>query len=219
MNARQRKLPSYDEFSVANTLLAATPASWLAAALAGWAQLLVDHANCEKKAASTALALLFAYPEDAALCVALARLAREELKHFEQVQRLMTRLKVPFERLRPSRYATGLRAAIASHEPQRKLDLLLIGALIEARSCERFAMLAHSGALPAEVSALYQQLERSEARHFTLYLELAQLCAPAGEWRARLAQLAVVEADLATQPDSELRFHSGAPLSLAVGAR
>lgn len=218
MNAMLRVQPSHAEPSADNILLAATPATWVAAALGRWTEILVDHANCEKKAASTALALLFAYPGDAALCVALARLGREELKHFEQVQRLMTKLEVPFARLRPSRYATGLRSAIASHEPQRKLDLLLIGALIEARSSERFALLARSGALPAEVAALYQQLEHTEARHFTLYLELAERCAPVGAWRARLAQLAAVEADLATTPDCELRFHSGAPLSPAAGA-
>ncbi len=72
---------------------------------AHWRTLLVDHANCEKKAASTALALMFAYPEDRALCLALARLAREELRHFEQVQKLMARLAVPARRLSPGRYA------------------------------------------------------------------------------------------------------------------
>ena len=87
----------------------------------------------------TPLALMFAYPEDATLSFALARLAREELRHFEQVSRLMEKLDVPFERQAPSRYAAGLRRHAASAEPRRKLDLMLIGALIEARSCERFS--------------------------------------------------------------------------------
>ena len=123
-------------------LAAPTAAAWVDAACVHWRELLIDHANCEKKAASSALALIFAYPEDQELCAALSRLAREELRHFEQVQQLMRRLQVGFERQRPGRYAAGLRAALRQHEPARKLDLLLAGALIEARSCERFALLA-----------------------------------------------------------------------------
>src|SRR5687768_5736903 len=119
-------------------LLAPTPQSWIDAAIVRWRELLVDHANCEKKAASTALAIIFAYPEDHSLALSLSRLAREELRHFERVQRLMTQLGVGFQRQRPGRYAGGLRSARRTSEPGRKLDLLLTGALIEARSCERF---------------------------------------------------------------------------------
>ena len=115
-------------------LLAPTPAAWVEAAVAQWPQLLADHANCEKKAASTALALMFAYPEDRALATRLSRLAREELRHFEQVDKLMQQHSVPYLRVKPGRYASGLRAALRTHEPYRKLDLLLCGALIEARS-------------------------------------------------------------------------------------
>jgi tRNA-(ms[2]io[6]A)-hydroxylase len=169
--------------------------------------LLNDHANCEKKAASTALALMFAYPEDAALSVALARLAREELRHFEQVVRLMQKLEVPFERLTPSRYAAGLRRHAASAEPRRKLDLMLIGALIEARSCERFRLLAPR--LPPQVAEFYADLERAEARHHELYIEHAKGSAGEIDWQQRLRQLAEVEAELVTSPDKTLRFHSG----------
>ena len=146
--------------------------SWVDAALKDLPALLVDHSNCEKKAASTALALIFAYPEDRALNVALSRLAREELKHFEQVERLMKRLDVPHKRMTPGRYASDLRKQVRSHEPKRKLDLMIVHALIEARSCERFRLLAKK--LPAEVRDLYEQLERSEARHFEIYLEFAE---------------------------------------------
>ncbi len=90
-----------------------------------WQALLVDHLACEKKAASTALALIFAYPEDTALTLALSRLAREELRHFEQVQALLLQLAVPHARAKPGRYAAGLRAVSHTAEPQRKLDLLL----------------------------------------------------------------------------------------------
>ena len=151
---------------------AATPRAWVDAALADLPTLLVDHANCEKKAASTAMALIFAYPEDRALSVALSRLAREELKHFEQVERLMRKLDVPYQRMKPGRYASELRKLVRTHEPKRKLDLMIVHALIEARSCERFRLLARR--LPEEVRDLYEQLERSEARHFEIYLDFAR---------------------------------------------
>jgi tRNA-(ms[2]io[6]A)-hydroxylase len=192
-------------------LLAATPESWLTAACERWQELLVDHLGCEKKAASTALALIFAYPEDGAMTLALSRLAREELRHFEQVQALMQELAVPFARAKPGRYAGGLRAVSHTAEPHRKLDLLLTGALIEARSAERFAKLAPR--LAAPLDRFYAQLQRSEARHFQLYLRLAMQAAQVGglDWRARLAALARREAELATLPDAQFRFHSGSP--------
>lgn len=189
-------------------LLAPTPHAWVTAAAARWRELLNDHAQCEKKAASTALALMFAYPQDRRLAAALSRLAREELRHFEQVQKLMDGLAVPFERQRPGRYGAGLRSALRTADPGRKLDLLLTGALIEARSCERFRLLAPL--LPAEVGGFYGQLARSEARHFEQYLELAREAAPP-QWRRRLRELAEHEARLATAPDAQLRFHSGPP--------
>src|SRR6185295_18635050 len=111
--------------NAASILLAPTPATWVDGAVDRWRELLVDHANCEKKAASTALALMFAYPEDHALAMALSRLAREELRHFEQVQKMMITLGVDFERQQPGRYASGLRTALRTSEPGRKLDLLL----------------------------------------------------------------------------------------------
>ena len=190
----------------ASILRSPTPQAWVDDAVANWAELLVDHANCEKKAASTALALMFAYPEDQALVLGLSRLAREELRHYEQVVRAMAALGVPFARQRPGRYAQQLRALLSSSEPARKLDLLLCGALIEARSAERFVLLAPR--LPAPLAGLYQTLACSEARHFELYVGFAQACAPQ-QWRRRLAQLAAHEAQLATGTDELLRFHSG----------
>ena len=201
-------------------LLAATPGRWLDAACEQWQELLLDHAYCEKKAASTALALIFAYPECAHQNLALARLAREELRHFEQVTRMMQRLGVPFRRLQPSRYAAGLRAALCTHEPRRRLDLMLAGALIEARSCERFRLL--SARLPAPLGGFYADLERAEARHADLYLELADDAAAVpgalaaageapGDWQPRLLELVAIEAGLINRADPQLRFHSGPP--------
>jgi tRNA-(ms[2]io[6]A)-hydroxylase len=102
-------------------LLKATPEGWVTAACERWQELLVDHLGCEKKAASTAVALIFAYPEDTELTLALSRLAREELRHFEQVQSLMKELAVPIVRTKPGRYAGGLRALSKTSEPERKL--------------------------------------------------------------------------------------------------
>ena len=190
-------------------LRAATPRAWVTAAAADLPTLLVDHSNCEKKAASTAMALIFAYPEDRTLGVALSRLAREELKHFEQVERLMKKLDLPHVRMKPGRYASELRKLVRTHEPKRKLDLMIVHALIEARSCERFRLLATK--LPDAVAELYAQLERSEARHFELYLQFAEREYAAAEIVERLEVLATRESELATSPDTELRFHSGPP--------
>jgi tRNA-(ms[2]io[6]A)-hydroxylase len=189
-------------------LRAPTPETWVAAAVERWREMLVDHANCEKKAASTAIALMFAYPEDHALAMALSRLAREELRHFEQVQKMMLTLGVEIERQQPGRYAAGLRSVTRTAEPGRKLDLLLSGALIEARSSERFRLL--SGRLQQPLGDFYASLERSEARHFELYVNLARARAP-DEWQERLGPLADREAELATAADPVFRFHSGPP--------
>jgi len=195
-------------------LAAPTPAEWVEDARRNLAQLLLDHASCEKKAASSALALMFAYAQDRTLALALARLAREELRHFEQVVRVMGVLRVPYVRQRPGRYAQALRAALRTGEPGRKLDLLLANALIEARSVERFVLL--SPKLPEPLARLYSELGSAEARHYGLYLGFARECAPR-EWRTRLAELAAHEAQLATAPDCTLRFHSG-PLECVLRA-
>ena len=192
-----------------DVLLAPTPQRWFEVACERWRELLVDHANCEKKAASTALSLIFTYADDLQLTDRLSRLAREELRHFEQVQKMMQELGVPFVRLAPGRYADGLRKAIRRAEPGRLMDLLLCGALIEARSYERFVGLAPR--LQAPLGDFYGGLAASEARHQAVYLRLAEQRAGESDWRARLKQLAQIEAELATSPDPQLRFHSGSP--------
>jgi tRNA-(ms[2]io[6]A)-hydroxylase len=190
-----------------SVLHAPTDPRWYALAVERWHELLLDHANCEKKAASTALALMFAYPEDFELAERMSKLAREELRHFELVQQRLKQLGVPFRRLSPSRYAEGLRKALRRAEPERRVDLLLVGALIEARSHERFIGLIPR--LGEPLGPFYDSLAAAEARHAGLYLKLAER---RGEGvRARLAELASIEAELATAPDSEFRFHSGTP--------
>ena len=197
------------EANHSSPLRAATDRKWFDVACERWQELLVDHANGEKKAASTALSLIFTYADDLDLTSRLSRLAREELRHFEQVQKYMLAAGVAFMRLTPSRYAEGLRRAVRRNEPGRLLDLLLCGALIEARSCERFFGLVPR--LHEPLGSFYRGLAESEARHQSLYLWLAERRANAAEVQTRLAELSEIEAELATSPDTQFRFHSGTP--------
>lgn len=196
---------------ILNFLRVETPAAWLEEACHRLPELLLDHANCELKAASTALGFLYRYPERQGLAQRMSRLAREELRHFEQVRSIMDDMQVPFQRLSASRYAGRLRDAARRDEPYRLLDLLLIGALIEARSCERFAMLAPL--LPDRLGRFYSGLLASESRHFEHYIRFARAESglPSSEVDNRLARFQELEATLITEPDEEFRFHSGIP--------
>ena len=188
-----------------------TPPEWIAEATNRLPELLLDHANCELKAASTALGFIYRYPEKTAIASRMSRLAREELRHFEQVRTILENMDIPFEHVSASRYAGRLREAVRHGEPQKLLDLLLVGALIEARSCERFAALVPH--LPDALAAFYAGLLRSEARHFKHYLEFAreQCDVSEDEFTARLDDLKELEAELIATPDAQFRFHSGVP--------
>lgn len=188
-----------------------TPEAWLVEASRRLPEMLLDHANCELKAASTALGFLYRYPDRGALAQRMSKLAREELRHFEQVRALMDDMQIPFRRLSASRYAGTLRDAARQSEPCKLLDLLLIGALIEARSCERFARLAPR--LPDRLARFYAGLLASEARHFEHYISFAhaECGVDAAEVDTRLDELKAIEAALVTDPDPEFRFHSGVP--------
>jgi tRNA-(ms[2]io[6]A)-hydroxylase len=186
-----------------------TPAAWVEWALENPALMLVDHANCEKKAASTALNLMYRYTDQPTLLNKLSRLAREELRHFEQVIALMGKRGVDYPQISAARYAGSLRQQVRREEPGRLVDTLLVGAIIEARSCERFAALVP--VLDEELAAFYHSLLKSESRHFTDYLKLARDAAGAGEVAQRLNLLLEVERELIESPDTEFRFHSGVP--------
>jgi tRNA-(ms[2]io[6]A)-hydroxylase len=188
-----------------------TPAGWVTQACALQNVLLTDHANCEKKAASTALSLMFAYAEDLELTGKMSRLAREELRHYEQVGKLMQSLGVVPQRLAPGRYAERLRRLVARSEPRREVDLMICGAFIEARSCERFAALGD--VIGAPLRDLFQGLHNAEARHYRVYLELARRAAKRAEVtvETRIEEFAALEAELITLPDAVFRFHSGPP--------
>jgi tRNA-(ms[2]io[6]A)-hydroxylase len=197
---------------IAEFLDTATPGEWIDAAGKRLPEMLLDHANCELKAASTALGFLYRYPDRTRLAQRMSRLAREELRHFEQVRAIMEEMGIPFERLTASRYAGGLRAEVRDEEPYKLLDLLLVGALIEARSCERFAVLAPH--LPQKLGKFYAGLLASEARHFEHYIAFAKSeCGIDDEQvNARLEELKAIEAKLISEPDEQFRFHSGKPI-------
>lgn len=186
----------------------ATPDAWVAWALENPELLLIDHAQCEKKAASTAMSLLYRYVDQPLLLTKMSQLAREELLHFEQVVKLMEARGIAYRHISASRYAEGLRRHVRGEEPERLIDILIIGALIEARSCERFARLIPH--LDAELAKFYRSLVKSEGRHFEDYLMLARRLAPASI-DARIAFFSDREAELVTTPDTAFRFHSGVP--------
>lgn len=192
-------------------LCVSTPAEWVVQACASRDVLLIDHANCEKKAASTALALMFAYAQDLELTAKMSRLAREELRHYEQVAKLIGALGVAHQRLGPGRYAEQLRRLVAKSEPHREVDLMICGAFIEARSCERFAALAP--AIGAPLRDLFQGLHNAEARHYKMYLDLARRAAKRADvaLEPRVEAFAKLEAELVTKSDPVFRFHSGPP--------
>jgi tRNA-(ms[2]io[6]A)-hydroxylase len=189
-----------------------TPAAWVEEAGKRLPELLLDHANCELKAASTALGLIYRYPQRDAIAGRMSRLAREELRHFEQVKKIMNEMSIPYRHVSASRYAGSLHAAVSKAEPDRLADLLLVGAIIEARSCERFSALVPH--LPDNLGRFYAGLLSSEARHFEHYLALARSECQLDEtvFNNRLAELKALEADLIATPDNQFRFHSGVPI-------
>jgi len=188
-------------------LAAPTDPNWARRALADPAELLLDHAHCEKKAAGVAVRLLFQYPQHAFLLVPLSRIAREELGHFEQVLALLDSRDIAFRRQRPSPYAGRLKTLVRAPEPERLIDLLLCCALIEARSCERMQHLARATA-DVELAAFYRGLHAAEARHHGIYLDLARRLASADEVGARLAVLAECEAAILAEPSTLCRMHT-----------
>lgn len=188
-------------------LAAPTSPDWAPRALAQLDEVLIDHAHCEKKAASTAISLLFRYPDQPALCAAIPPLAREELAHFEQVLAALAARGVRYRKQTPSPYASRLVAAIRPNEPERMLDTLLCLALIEARSCERMRLLAEALG-DDSLAALYRGLLASEARHHQTYVDLAHAVAPGAPVRERLLELARHEASVLAEPSPLPRLHA-----------
>jgi tRNA-(ms[2]io[6]A)-hydroxylase len=184
-----------------------TPRRWLAQVESDLESILIDHAHCEKKAAGTALNLIFAYVEDIELCRAMTEIVNEELEHFHLVLDLLARRGIRFRRLKPSTYGRELNDLVRKQEPQRAVDRLLVAGLIEARSCERFHVLAQH-VKDAGLAQFYRSLFESEARHHTTYTRLAKHFAPEAEVMARLDGLATAEAAIIARGEPLPRMHS-----------
>ncbi len=192
-----------------------TPKAWVEKALQEQDLLLIDHAHCEKKAASTAMQLMFRHPTRANLLTKMSRLAKEELIHFEQVCRIMRQRGIVYDHLDACRYVGGLRQLVRTHEPAKLMDTLIVGAFVEARSCERFdALIPH---LDESLAKFYSSLLKSEARHYQDYLSLALDVAmePGAtglqDYHQRIALVRDLEVQLICAEDSMFRFHSGIP--------
>jgi tRNA-(ms[2]io[6]A)-hydroxylase len=188
-------------------LASETPAEWVEEALSHLDEILVDHAHCEKKAAGAAMKLLFAYPHHHFMLIPLAELAREELEHFQVVLRLLDELGIPYRAQMPSPYAARLHALVRREEPGRAIDVLLVAALIEARSCERFKLLAQA-ASDERVGGLFGRLLASEAKHHGVYVELARALGSEQEVEERMAELATAEARILSEPAPFHRLHT-----------
>lgn len=185
-----------------------TTERWLAQVDSDLASILIDHAHCEKKAAGTAMNLIFAYgsgrPE---LCRELSAIVIEELQHFELVLALLARRGIGFTSLKPSSYGRKLNDLVRKTEPERAIDRLLVASLIEARSCERFSRLReHVG--DAELSEFYGSLFESEARHHSTYVQFACQFGEAAAVRNRLEELSLAEAEIIAAGDEMARMHS-----------
>ncbi len=194
-----------------------TPKAWLDEALNNLPLLMQDHANCEKKAAGTAMNLMFRYSFFTDLQIKLAQLVREEMLHYEQVLEFMTKRGQEWKGLSAGRYAGGLRKEIRTYEPEALIDVLVIGAFVEARSCERFYALAPL--VDDELGRYYSYLLKSESRHYEDYLALAldvaktaKLKDPEEDIQQRIELIREVEKDLILTPDKTFRFHSGVPV-------
>lgn len=181
--------------------------AWLAQVDASLEEILIDHAHCEHKAAATAMSLMGAYIENQELCREMTEIVEEELEHFHMVIALLQRRGIEFRRIQPGHYGKELKSLVRPNEPDRAVDRLLVGSLIEARSCERFRLLAdHVEDL--ELKEFYSSLFESEARHHTTYVRLAKLFADEDVVKARLKELSAAEAAIIERGNPLPRMHS-----------
>ena len=188
-------------------LSSSTPPRWLDSVESHLEEILIDHAHCEKKAASTAMSLIFAYVDRVPLVRSLSTIVEEELLHFRQVLDQLERRGWTFRRLRPGAYGRRLNELVRPGEPERAVDRFLIAALIEARSCERFALLRER-ITDRGLADFYGSLFESEARHYATYVQFAEQFAPADVVHRRLEALAAAEAQIVAEGDPLPRMHS-----------
>lgn len=172
-------------------------------------EILIDHAHCERKAATTAMNLINSYTENRDLCREMTQIVEEELEHFEMVLCLLDERGIKFRRLAAGPYGRKLNALVGNQEPERAVDRLLIASLIEARSCERFNLLSdHVRHRDPALADFYASLFESEARHHTTYVRLAEHFTSREDARVRLTQLSLEESMILAQGSELPRMHS-----------
>ena len=196
----------YSIFDIYDFLPCETPKEWVNKVVHNIDILLIDHANCEKKAASSAMSFLYRNMDKKDLILRMSKIAREELRHFEQVISILNKRGIKYVELSASRYADSLRKEMRSDKEGRFVDSLIIGAFVEARSCERFEKIAPF--LDPELKKFYLGLLESERRHFTFYLNMASKYS-SKDISDRVAFFSKIEMNLVKTKDTVFRFHSG----------
>ncbi len=189
------------------SLESTTPPHWVGVVESNLREVLFDHAHCEKKAAAAATHLLVSYVDRPEIVRALTPIIKEELDHLELVMEILDQRGWRLKGQSPSAYGGRLGLLVSKTEPDRGIDRILVSALIEARSCERFTLLAE-GLADRDLAAFYGRLLESEARHFASYLRVAECFAPLPIVKRRLAELAKEEARIIALPDPLPRLHS-----------
>jgi tRNA-(ms[2]io[6]A)-hydroxylase len=191
-----------------------TPIKWGAAVLSEPFSLLTDHAFLEKKAATNALELLTRWPNDwlDGWVEAVTGVARDEIAHLAQVIRILLNRGGRLERFHKNPYANALRQLVRKASRQELLDRLLVAALIEVRSCERFSVLA-AASTDAELAAFYRSLFSSELGHYRIFLHLAGKFTAQTELDARWQEMLAAEAVILAAQEVGPRIHSGVPAS------
>jgi tRNA-(ms[2]io[6]A)-hydroxylase len=189
------------------SLQSASRERWLKQVSLHLPEILIDHAHCEKKAAACAMNLIMAYVDHPELVDELVQIVNEELDHFQQVLALLSQRNIPFRRQLAGGYGRQLNDLVRKFEPARAIDRFLIASLIEARSCERFALLRDHVADP-QLAEFYGSLFESEARHHTTYVRMAKTFGSDDDIRQRLEELSALESEIIHRGDSLPRMHS-----------
>lgn len=192
-----------------------TPIEWGHAVLADPINLLIDHAFLEKKAANNAMELMTRWPGDwvAGWVETMTSVARDEAAHLAQVVRILARRGGRLERIHKNPYANALRVLVRKgKQPEEILDRLFVSALIEARSCERFAVLAEAArSHDEELGVFYKSLYSSELGHYKVFLKLAHQLAKQEVVDARWHEMLALEARILGEQPCGPRIHSGSP--------
>lgn len=188
-------------------LQADTNAGWVEVASRNLTALLSDHAHCERKAAMNGMYLIMHYPERDALVREMITLVEEETAHFKMIVGEIYGRGISLQRDRGNYYAKCLAGHVRKQDPERFLDSLLVDCLIEARSCERFTLLAACEAIPEDIRGIYHSLMSSEEGHYLTFVDLAKIYFPSQTVDERLAELSAIEADIVRSLTNKPQMH------------